>query len=356
MSPLDRPLTLRCGATLPNRAALAPLTNTQSHTDGRLSEDEARWLRARAEGGFGLVSACATYVSDEGKAWKGQLGLASDVHRDAVVGLAADLREAGAIGIVQLHHAGARASLAPGDRLSTVDGDGIRGATPDDLARVQDDFVAAAVRAEQAGFDGVEVHGANGYLFTQFLAPEDNPRTDAWGGDIAGRARLLRDTLRAVRAAVSPGFIVGVRISPVDTWDRRGLLLDDSMQLVAWLAEDGADFVHLSLRDAAGPPPFEDTEVPVATVLRQALPAEVALLAAGGIDTRAAAERAFNAGVDVAVVGRAAIPHADWPRASAAADFQPSPAPWRVEELRAAAVSESFIDYLRGFRSPMVAD
>lgn len=353
MSQLDQPLPLPCGVTLPHRIALAPLTNTQSDADGTLSPVEAAWLQRRA-GHFGLLSTCATFVSEEGHAWPGQLGLAHDAHRDALAPLARALTDAGSVPIVQLHHGGKEAKLAP-QRLSTADGDGIRGATHDDLHRVTAEFVAAAVRAEQAGFAGVEVHGANGYLFTQFLAPADNPRTDEYGGSLAGRARFLLDTMRAVRAATSQSFAVGVRISPVDTWARRGLRLQDSVQLVQWLAEAGADFVHLSLRDAAGPARFEpEHKAPVARVLRDALPAQVPLVVAGGVSTRADAVRAESAGADVVALGRAAIVHPDWPQASLAPDFAPLQTPWEPDYLRSVAVGEPLLAYIGNFPGMVV--
>jgi len=352
---LDAPLALPCGLVLHNRVALAPMTNRQSHADGTLGEPELAWLLARARGGFGLVSTCAAYVHDEGKAWAGQLGIATAAHLPGLERLAAALRTAGSAGIVQLYHGGRLASLAPDQRLSTTASDGVRAATDDDLARVIASFVAAAQRAEQAGFAGVEIHGANGYLFTQFLAPLDNPRTDRWGGDLPGRALLLRQTLRAVRSAVSTTFAVGVRISPVDVSAQRGLVLADAERLVGWLAEDGADFVHLSLAQASGPPPFEPDLPPVVTAIRAALPATVPVIVAGGIWTRDDAARALAAGAGAVALGRAAIIHADWPRASARPGFVPHRPPWSPQALEAQAVSPELVDYLRGFRGPLVA-
>lgn len=350
MDPLDTELTLRCGVAMTDRIAMAPLTNTQSNADGTLNDEEFTWLTRRARDGFCWVSTCAAFVSEQGHAWKGQLGVASEAHEPGLRRLAAGLCEHGAVGVVQLHHGGAKAELAV-EKLSTSDdaSASIRGATEDDIARVTADFVAAAQRSERAGFAGVEIHGANGYLFTQFLAPKDNPRTDAYGGDLAGRARFLRQTVQAVRAAVSPGFAVGVRISPVDTWARRGLVLADSVELARWLADDGIDFLHLSLRDAAGPAPFEDGETPVARAIRDALDPKVPIFAAGGIWSRNEAHRALAAGVDVAVIGRASIAHPDWPSASAGAGWTPTKPTWTKEHLRSADVGPSLIEYLSGF-------
>jgi 2,4-dienoyl-CoA reductase-like NADH-dependent reductase (Old Yellow Enzyme family) len=177
------------------------------------------------------------------------------------------------------------------------------------------------------------------------LAPKDNPRTDAYGGDLKGRAKLLRDTLQAVRAAVAPGFAGGVRLSPVDTWERRGLLLAETEVLVTWLAPDGADFVHLSLRDAGGPAPFEDSQGPVVTRIRAALPAAVALISAGGIWTHADAQAVLAAGADMVALGRSAIGNPDWPRLRE--DDEIVRTPFAPEHLRSEDVGEDFVTYLK---------
>lgn len=350
---IDEPLTLKSGVTVPGRVALAPLTNTQSQPDGTLADAERRWLARRAAGGFPWMSTCATFVSEEGHAWTGQLGIASDDHVAGLTELASAMKAHGAFAVTQLHHGGAKATRAP-ERLSTVDGEGQRGATAADLQRVVDDFVAAAQRAQRAGFDGVELHGANGYLFTQFLAPADNPRTDAWGGELAGRAKLLRDAVRAVRAAVPHPFTLGVRLSPVDGFAQRGLVLADGVQVAAWLAEDGVDFVHLSLRQAAGPPPNDPDAGIVATAVREALPRDVALLSAGGLWTVEDVRATFATGVDVAVLGTCAIGNPDWPKQAADPSFEPVRLPWTEDHLANVDVSPPFLDYLRNFRGFVV--
>lgn len=346
---IDLPLTLRCGLQLPNRTMLAPLTNLQSNADGTLGDDELNWLVRRARGGFGLVSTCAAFVSDEGRAWNGQLGIARAAHEHGLSRLAASLAASGAHAIVQLHHAGAKATLAPERRLSAVDQESVRGANRDDIQRVVSDFAEAATRAERAGFAGVEIHGANGYLFTQFLSPADNLRTDEYGGELEGRARFLRETLKAVRAAVSTRFAVGVRLSPVDLGSARGLLLADSVQVAEWLSEDGMDFVHLSLADASAIPPNEPDKGPVARAFRDRLPDDIPVLAAGSIWTREDARRAIAAGVDMVVTGRAAIVHPDWPRDSSTEGWQPSRPPWSPDQLREVAVGSAFLEYLARF-------
>jgi len=183
------------------------------------------------------------------------------------------------------------------------------------------------------------------------MSPLDqpNPRTDGYGGDLAGRSRLLREVMRAVRAAVPADFAVGVRLSPVDAWSQRGLLLDDGAQVAAAMAEDGADWVHLSLGSAAGPPPHEPGKPPVVAAVRAAVPSEVPVFAVGGIWTRADAEQALAAGADVAVLGRASIAHPDWPRASAAVGFEPTRPPWDPQFLREVDVGEALLRYVGAF-------
>ncbi len=348
---LDEPLYLG-GArgsmrTTRNRTMLAPLTNLQSNSDGTLSDDEFVWLKRRA-GGFGIVSTCASFVSEQGHAWDGQLGIAHDKHIPGLQRLADMFRSHGATAIAQLHHGGAVAHQAP-ERISADAGDGVRAATAADLDRVVDDYKDAARRAIDAGFDGVEVHGANGYLFTQFLSPAANHRGDRWGGDIAGRARLIVETTRAVREAIGAEPILSVRISPVDIFDKRGLVLDDAIELSRMLAAEKINMLHLSLQNAAGEAPFEPGRGPVVAAIRAVVPKTLALAVAGGVTTRSDGIRAREVGADIVVLGRTAIAHPDWPVESRATDFKPIPRPYTKDHLRSVAVSESFLGYLNRF-------
>lgn len=346
-SQLDEPLKISSAITLANRIALAPMTNTQSNVDGSLHDDEFQWIKRRAPH-FGLISTCAAYVSDEGKAWEGQLGISEDRFIPELNKLATMIRSKGAVSMVQIHHAGNKASLAP-QKISAVRKGDVKGATYDDIQRIIKDFVDAAIRADKAGFNGVEVHGANGYLFTQFLAPKDNSREDEYGGDISGRSRLLRETVQAIKKMTSPNFMVNVRISPVDLYDQRGLLLDDSIQLGKWLAEDGVNILHLSLRQASGIAPYELHKPIVVKAFREQLPDTIKIEVAGGIWSREDAIAAENAGADIVALGKAAIVHPDWNVASQRANFQPYLPPWDIEYLRSVAVSQKFVNYLLKF-------
>jgi 2,4-dienoyl-CoA reductase-like NADH-dependent reductase (Old Yellow Enzyme family) len=227
-----------------------------------------------------------------------------------------------------------------------------RPATEADLARVIEQFAAAAARAEAAGFDGVELHGAHGYLLSQFLSRTMNPRTDGWGGDLAGRARLVREVLRACRARTAPGFAIGVRLSLEDFGNARGMDLDDNLQVARWLADDGADFIHASLWDVSRNSAKYPDRHPL-PMLREALPREVAVFACGKIWTHADAEAVRGKGADVIAVARAGILNPDWPRTPDEAAVKRPPI--TMAELHERAVSPVFADYLRRWKN-FVAD
>lgn len=351
------PITFRCGAVARNRLVLAPLTNQQSHDDGTLADEERRWLERRAAGGFGVVETCAAHVSRDGQGFDGQLGIYGDEHLPGLRTLAAGIAERGALGLVQLYHGGVRSPsrLTGAQPWSASAFDEAREgferprpATADDLERVHADFVAAARRAAMAGFAGVELHGAHGYLFTQFLSRTMNRREDDFGGDLVGRARLLREVTRAVRAAVAPPFIVGARISPEDFGHAQGIDLDESVQLAAWLAEDGVDYVHLSLWDAQRNSRKRPDEHPV-PIFRAALPGAVRIVVAGKVWTRAEAEALRGRGADLVALGRAAILNPDWPRDARSDEHAPERGPLSPDELQARAIGPRFVDYLRRF-------
>jgi len=352
-APLLAPLTLRDGVVARNRVFLAPLTNQQSHADGTLSDTEHDFLAARADGGFGLVETCAAYVSPEGKAWQGELGVHDDAMLPGLTRLAARIHAAGALASVQLFHGGLRANPSvtalPTWSPSGHDEEGLapsRAGTEDDIQRVIADFAAAARRCAAAGFDAVEIHGAHGYLLSQFMSRTYNRRDDGWGGDLVGCARLMRAVTRAVRDA-APSCVLAVRLSPEDFAQARGLDLDDTLQLARWLVDDGMELLHLSLWKAAQLTQARPTEHAI-PLFRQAVGDRVHIVTAGALWTREDAEGQLALGADAVALGRAAIANPDWPsRAHTGVLTHP---PLKVEALRAAAVSDTFIGYLRRWR------
>lgn len=165
-----------------NRFMLAPLTNLQSHADGVLSDDEYRWLTKRAEGGFAVTMTCAAHVQAAGQGFPGQLGIFGDQHLGGLSRLAAGLNGEGTHSVVQLHHAGMRSPrelIGEAPHCPSANEEfGARAMSLDEVKASRDAFIAGAKRAEKAGFHGVELHGAHGYLICQFLSAEVNQRTD----------------------------------------------------------------------------------------------------------------------------------------------------------------------------------
>jgi 2,4-dienoyl-CoA reductase-like NADH-dependent reductase (Old Yellow Enzyme family) len=358
MTSLFEPVTFRCGVIARHRIALAPLTNTQSHDDGTLSDEERRWLARRAQGGFSVVETCAAHVSEHGKGFDGQLGIWSDRHMGGLRALAGDLAAAGAVGVVQLYHGGVRSpsrltGVQPISASEFREEDPTfevpRAATEAELEQVIADFEAAAQRAASAGFAGVELHGAHGYLLSQFLSRTMNQRTDAWGGAIEGRARLLRNVMQRVRAKVPPSFLVGVRLSPEDYGYAKGLDLDETIQVARWLADDGADWIHLSLWDTTRNTKKRPEEHAV-PLFRAALPADVRILAAGKVWTPADVEGLLAKGADLVALGRAGILDPEWPQHAAEPGFVPERGPLTPAQLAERDISPRFVEYLRRFK------
>lgn len=353
MTDLSSPLTFARGPAMKNRFMLAPLTNTQSHPDGVLSDDEFHWLTLRAKGGFGLTMTCAAHVQAAGQGFPGQLGIFGDQHLPGLSRLAAAIKAQGSVAVVQLHHAGMRspadligqAPLCPSDDEET----GSRALTLAEVEQLRDDFVAAAVRAEKAGFDGVELHGAHGYILCQFLSPSINRREDRYGGSLENRTRLIFEIIDGVRAACRPDFNLGLRLSP----ERFGLQLAEIRDLAQQLMREGKiDYLDMSLWDVAKEPVEEEfqgrTLMSYFTELDRG---NVRLGVAGKIMAAATARQCLEDGADFVVIGRAAILHHDYPkRALADPDFTPIALPVTPEHLRAEGLSPAFVEYMGNWK------
>jgi 2,4-dienoyl-CoA reductase-like NADH-dependent reductase (Old Yellow Enzyme family) len=352
---LRDPLVFRNGARARNRTWLAPMTNQQSQEDGSLGDDELRWLEMRARGGFAVVETCAAHVSPEGRAWPGELGVFDDCLLPGLRRLASAVAQQGALGVVQLFHGGLRSPRSLTRQVpwsaTAYEAPGMeraRAADDEDLTGVISQFRDAAKRCSDAGFAGVELHGAHGFLLGQFLSATINTRTDLWGGALEGRARLLREATRAVRGAVPDAFLVGVRLSPEDHGNAVGLDLDESLQVAGWLSSDGADFIHLSLWDVSQ----NTVKYPgrhALPLFRKVVPGDVALVAAGGIWTRNDAEAALAKGADAVAIGRAAIANPDWASKVASRSWFPRRPPLSMAELRERGLNERFASYMHNW-------
>lgn len=352
MTGLFEPLLFKRGPVVKNRLVLAPLTNQQSHPDGTLSEEEYNWLVMRAKGGFGLVMTAAAFVAQEGKGFAGQIGIHDDKCVAGLARLAAAIKAEGSVAVTQLHHAGARAGqpvsgrqpIAPSDDPAT----GARGMSEGEVEAMIESFIRAAERAEQAGFDGVELHGAHAYLLCGFLSARANRRTDRFGGTLDNRARPIREIIDGVRSRCREDFTLGLRLSV----ERMGVDMAEMRILAQQLMLEGhLDYLDLSLWDVFKDPAEEAFKGrPLIDWFVELDRGSTRLGVAGQIRSASTARACLEAGADFAIIGRAAIAHHDFPaRARRMPDYEMPALPLARDHLASEGVSPSFIEYLGSF-------
>jgi 2,4-dienoyl-CoA reductase-like NADH-dependent reductase (Old Yellow Enzyme family) len=352
-------LSFSRGPSLKNRFMLAPMTNCQSRADGQISAEEQHWLVKRAQGGFGGVMTCAAHVQAIGQGFPGQLGVFGEQHQEGLTRLAAGLREAGAVSNIQLHHGGMRSPseligeqpVCPSDDSET----GARALTPEEVEGVIEDFIAAAERSQHAGFDGVELHAAHGYLLGQFLSVETNHRTDAYGGSLENRSRVLKDILTGIRTRCGANLTVGVRISP----ERYGMCLEEARSIAEQLMGEGAiDFLDVSLWDCGKfPVGEEDTGKLLISHFTELPRGEVRLGVAGKIYGLEQANACLEAGADFVLPGRVAILHHDFPdRIQRDTHFEMASLPVTRDYLNHEGLGPAFIDYMSRWEGFVAAE
>ncbi len=351
---LFSPLTVR-GLTLRNRIAVSPMCQ-YSAEDGLANDWHLVHLASRAVGGAGLVITEAAAVSAEGRISPQDLGLWDDGQIAPLRRITDLLHEHGAAAGIQLAHAGRKAStLRPWEQQ--VEGEHARpaavpesegGWTPvsptarpfadgypvpsvldaDGIAAVVADFAAATRRTAEAGFDWIEVHAAHGYLLHEFLSPLSNDRTDEYGGDLAGRARLLLEVVDAVRQAWGPDRPLTVRVSATD-WTAGGLTIDDTVQVATWLREHDVDLVDVSSGGnvpSAPIPVGAGYQTPLAAAVRAG--AGIATGAVGLITAPEQADTIVRTGqADLVLLARELLRDPYWPLHAARALHRRAPVP-----------------------------
>ena len=338
LSSLFSPLSLRA-LTAKSRVFVSPMCQYSCATDGLATPWHLVNLGRYAVGGAGIVFTEATAVSPEGRISPSDLGIWSDAHAAALAPIAAFVKEQGAIPGIQLAHAGRKASTAvpwrAGQKVAVADG-GWTPVAPSAIAfsptypepsaldaagieKVTRDFVAAARRARSAGFEVVELHAAHGYLLHEFLSPLANYRGDAWGGDFAGRAKMLLDVTAAVRDAWPSELPLFVRISATD-WAEGGWTLLESVRVAALLRERGVDLVDCSsggLVPGVKIPVGPGYQVPFARAIRDE--ARVATGAVGLItEPEQAHDIVASGSADAVLLARQMIRDPNWPLHAAA--------------------------------------
>lgn len=289
--------------TLANRFALAPMTRTSAEPDGTPNELMADHYEAYAKGGFGLLITEGTYTdSGASQGYANQPGLINNAQIEGWQTVVNRIHAAGSKVFVQLMHAGAQfqashhtdqpqapSAIKPKGAPLGFYGDQTEWQTPTamtkaDIQAAIDGFALSAVNAKAAGFDGIELHGANGYLLHQFLSTHFNQRDDEYGGTLDNRLRIVVETIKAVRSAVGKDFALGIRLSQVTVTDPDYQFPEGEAgfrQIIEAVRDAGVDFVHSTDGDVRRQP-FIDGEQTLADIVAQV--DGVALIINGGVD------------------------------------------------------------------------
>ncbi|MEI2264624.1 NADH:flavin oxidoreductase [Erwinia sp. CGal63] len=317
-----------------NRALVAPMTRISASETGVPGEVMRRYYASFAQGGFGGVITEGLYIDNAwSQTYAFQPGIVSDEQVAGWREVAAAVKEAGAVVIAQLIHGGAL-SQANRHRDTTIGPSAVkpRGqqmafyygkgdyALPEAMSEQQireaiASFADSADRAvNQAGFDGVEIHGANGYLLDQFFTDYQNQREDDWGGTLEKRLRLTLEVIRAVRDRIGREAMLGVRISQGKVNDFQHKWQEGeagALKVFGLLQKAGVDYIHVT-EYKAWQPAFSDNTRSLAALARAGAP-DTVIIANGGLDDGELAEDQLAADADFVAIGKAALANHDWP-------------------------------------------
>lgn len=356
MSRLFKTLPLNSKIILKNRLAVAPMTTQQSNIDGTISPEEMDWLERLSLDGYGLVISCAAAISTTSIAFHNQLNIGNEKGLDDLKHLAQKMNENNSVNLIQLCHAGSRTlegltgikprSAGRYEMPMITNFEVPEELTSDQINEIISDFSRACEKIEKAGFHGVELHGANGYLFTQFTSRMTNTRSDIYGGDLVNRARFSREVVKACRKKVSKDFIIGFRMSFENMGLETGLDIDENIQIINWLVEDGINYVHTSQMDYKAKS-VKYPERNLLQYLRSNIDPALPLVGVGSVFTHKDAEKAMEYGADVVAVGRAAIGNKNLPKHFQSKESLTNYTPYEEASLKTIHVSQNLIDYLK---------
>ncbi|MDC3418323.1 NADH:flavin oxidoreductase [Aquibacillus salsiterrae] len=320
--------------TIDNRIGLAPMTRTSATATGLATENMAQYYANFARGGFGLVITEGTYTDEAySQGYLNQPGIATKEQTEAWKKVVKAVHQEGSKIVLQLMHAGALSqgnrfkeqSIGPsaikpkGEKLSFYGGEGEfstpKEMTEEDISQVIQGFVTSAKNAKEAGFDGVEIHGANGYILDQFLTDYTNERQDQYGGSTENRMRLLIEVVQAVREAVGQDYPVGIRIGqakvndPDHKWKNGEA---DAEIIFSQLGEANVDYIHIPEPKATEPAFGESGPTLVELVKKYG---NTIAIANGSLEDPQLAKNLLAEGkADIVTIGKGALSNQDWPK------------------------------------------
>jgi 2,4-dienoyl-CoA reductase-like NADH-dependent reductase (Old Yellow Enzyme family) len=330
LAPLFRPGRVG-GIAVRSRIAVAPMTRISAGSGGVPTETMAAYYARYAEGGFALVITEGTYFDTRhSQGYRDQPGIATDAQAEGWRRVVERVHAAGAPIVLQLIHAGALMQendygaepIAPsavqpkGEQAARYYGSGPfrmpRAMTREEIAATVAAYGRAAARAQAAGFDGVELHGANGYLPDQFLTGYTNKRTDAYGGPLENRLRFHAEVIAALRAATGPDFTIGCRLSETKINDHEHSWSgpEEARAIFRRVAAAGASYIHISAH--RGIQPVYGGDKTLAGLAKAATTCSV--IACGGLNDTARSIPLIEAGeADMIALGKAALADSSWP-------------------------------------------
>jgi len=308
--------------TLANRLVMPPMATAKAGTDGKVSQAVLDYYAEKSRGGYiALVIIEHSYVTPQGKANDNQLSVFDDATIPGLRKLAEVIHRDGSKAAMQINHAGSAAleevtgttPLAPSAIANPRRGDMPREMTRQEIGDIVNAFKDAGRRVKEAGFDGVEIHSAHGYLLNQFLSPLTNKRTDEYGGDVENRIRIHLQVIEAVRSAVGPDFPVQVRLGASD-FTEGGTTVAESKIAARALEKAGADIIHISGGFIGYTPPGLTGQgyfAPLSEAIKSAV--SIPVILTGGITEVDAAEKLLaERKADLIGVGRAILQDSTW--------------------------------------------
>lgn len=358
----ETPYTFANGVTIKNRIVMAPTTTMSSYYDGHVTNEEVDYYRLRT-GGVGMIVAEVANVVDGGKGFEGELSIADDSDIEGLADLARGIKKNGTKAILQIFHAGRKSNsqILRGEQTVSAsavkpnrpaDAETPRALTEPEVEDIIEAFGAATKRAIQAGFDGVELHGANTYLLQQFYSPHSNRRDDKWGGDQQARMSFANAVIAKVHAVISREtagqFLLGYRISPEEL-EELGIRLADTLAFVENLATSDVDYLHTSMGSAWRTSLNDQTDKePILTKILKQLADRKPLISVGSIERPEDAEKVLNEGASFAAIGREMIREPHWYQkvtSDDAGSIRYKISPFEMSEL---AIPVAMQHYLKG--------
>ncbi|WP_057880718.1 NADH-dependent flavin oxidoreductase [Companilactobacillus kimchiensis] len=348
------------GITVKNRVVIPPMTEEMSFSNGEVTADELRYYQIHS-GGAGLFITATSNVNDLGKGFEGELSVASDKFIPGLTKLASAMHQNGTKAILQIFSAGRMSSTAILRGQQPVSASAVKATrnnseTPRELSEAEieqtiKDFGQATRRAIEAGFDGVEIHGANTYLIQQFFSPHSNCRTDKWGGSVEKRMAFPLAVIDEVQDAIDKyadrPFLMGYRSSPEEI-ETPGIRFDDTLKLIDVLKTKSIDYLHVSMGSVWRKSLNDKTvETPLNVTIKQHL-GDLPLIVVGDIQTPKDAEKVLDEGIDFAAIGRESLREPHWVQKVMAGDekeIRYTISPADREEL---GLMGTFWDFLMG--------